>query len=271
MQLLARNIHCGYKDNLVLKGVDLSIRKGEILCILGPNGSGKSTLFKAILGLIKISQGEVMFGDQNLQSMSRSQIARIIGYVPQTHDPPFPYKVPDVIMMGRTTYIGSFSSPAAQDYEVVSRVIESLKIEHLCHKAYTELSGGERQLVLIARALAQQPQVLIMDEPTASLDFGNQWMVWDQVQTLAASGLGIIVISHMPEHALFYSSRVVILKDGQIKGNGTPDEIVTRENMKMLYGVDTLITGIALNSGQMVKVCVPETNMTGGFYNAQNI
>ncbi len=258
MKLEATNIHCGYNNKIVLKGVDLSVSTGEILCILGPNGSGKSTLFKAILGLIKVQEGRVMFNNQSLLKMSRSQVARIIGYVPQTHDPPFPFKVTDVILIGRTTYIGTFSSPSAEDYDAVEEVVASLKIGHLCHKAYTQLSGGERQLVLIARALVQNPKVLVMDEPTASLDYGNQLMVLEHVQELAASGLAVIMISHMPEHALLYSNRAVLLKNGRIHGNGIPEEIVTEDNMKLLYGIDTTIASVTLNSGQLIKVCVPE-------------
>lgn len=265
MRLEATNIHCGYNRRMVLKGVDLSVNTGEILCILGPNGSGKSTLFKAILGLIKIQEGRVAFNNQSLLKMSRSQLAKIIGYVPQTHDPPFPFKVKDVILIGRTAYIGIFSSPADGDYDVVEDVVASLKIEHLCDKSYTQLSGGERQLVLIARALAQRPRVLIMDEPTASLDYGNQLMVLEHVQELAASGLAVIMISHMPEHALLYSHRVVLLKNGRIYGDGIPEEIVTEDNMKLLYGIDTKIAGVTLKSGRLIKVCVPEqVKINGG-------
>ncbi len=271
MQLKATNIHCGYNQKMVLRGVDLSVNTGEILCILGPNGSGKSTLFKAILGLIRIREGKVVFNNQSLLKMSRLQMAKIIGYVPQTHDPPFPFKVKDVLLIGRTAYIGTFSSPNDEDYEVVEEVAASLKIEHLYEKSYTQLSGGERQLVLIARALAQRPKVLVMDEPTASLDYGNQLMVLEHVQKLTAFGLAVIMISHMPEHALHYSNRVVLLKGGRIYGDGTPEEIVTEDNMKLLYGIDTKIAAVTLNSGRLIKVCVPEQiKINGGKINEKN-
>ncbi|NLN88300.1 MAG: ABC transporter ATP-binding protein [Syntrophomonadaceae bacterium] len=258
MLLEARDIHCGYDGQPVLNGVDLWVGKGEILCILGPNGSGKTTLFKAILGLLKVDRGEICFNNHSILKMPRQQLARIIGYVPQSHNPPFPYNVMDVILMGRTSYIGTFSAPKAADYAVAEQVVETLRMEHLSQKIYTQLSGGERQLVMIARALAQQPQILMMDEPTSNLDYGNQLMIFDHIQMLAATGLAVIMISHMPDHALLYSDRVVLLKDGHVCGIGPPEEVVTEDKLKLLYGIQTLITSVVLTNGQVVKICVPD-------------
>ncbi len=207
MKLELSDGRCGYGEAAVLKGISLTVETGEVLCILGPNGTGKTTLFKSILGLLKLQAGSLKLDGKELSVLSRAQVARLIGYIPQAHQPPFPFKVMDVILMGRTAHLGLFASPGKRDREIAEEVIESLNIRHLQDKIYTQISGGEKQLVLIARALTQKPRILVMDEPTAALDFGNQLMVLSQIQKLAKRGLGIIMASHFPDHALLYSPK----------------------------------------------------------------
>ena len=261
MKLDLINGSCGYGTDVVLKEISFTVESGEVLCFLGPNGTGKTTLFKSILGLLKLMEGSLRLDGKELSTLSRAQIAQLIGYIPQAHQPPFPFKVIDVILMGRTAHLGLFSSPSKKDYEIAEEVIESLNIGHLRNKIYTQISGGEKQLVLIARALTQKPRILVMDEPTAALDFGNQLMVLSQIQKLAAKGLGIIMASHFPDHALLYSSKVIMLKKGGVYMAGDPSEVINEVSLKNLYGVDVKIVSANLQMSkhcrQEVKVCIP--------------
>lgn len=254
---------CGYEKTTVIQDVSLTVEAGEVLCILGPNGTGKTTLFKSILGLLKMQGGRVEFDGQNMAAMNRAQIARMIGYIPQAHNPPFPFRVLDVILMGRTAHLGILASPGKKDLIIAEEALDTLNIRYLRDKIYTEISGGEKQLVLIARALVQKPKLLVMDEPTAALDFGNQLLVLSYISKLAESGLGIVMASHFPDHAFLYSTKVILLKKGGVYATGTPDETITEENLKRLYGVDVKIvdTGIQADgngsAGRKVRVCVP--------------
>ena len=174
MMLSLHDISVGYGTRTVVYDVSFRIRTGEVVCLLGPNGSGKTTLFKAMLGLLPLQAGEMRLEGKNVRRWSRRDYARHIAYVPQLHVPSFPYTVLDMVSMGRTPYLGACSSPGPSDRRIANEVMEEISIAHLRDRPYTEISGGERQLVLIARALAQRPQFLIMDEPTSHLDYGNQ-------------------------------------------------------------------------------------------------
>lgn len=253
---------CGYSHHKpVLRNIDFSVTQGEVLCILGANGAGKSTLFKSILGLIPLIDGKVTIDGSNIRSWKRSRIARTVGYIPQATNPPFSYSVLDVVLMGRTAYLGSFQSPGGEDEETAREAISQMGIYELTNKRFLELSGGEKQLVLIARALTQRPEILIMDEPTAALDFGNQQLVLKQVNILSGRGLSIIMASHFPDHAFLYANRALLVKNGGIFGYGQPDEVITEENLKELYSVDAKIIDTGLESrsvaGSRIKVTVP--------------
>lgn len=255
------NATCGYGTVPVLQDVSLTVEAGEVLCLLGPNGTGKTTLFKSILGLLKMQEGSLKLEGKDMAKLSRAEIARMIGYIPQAHNPPFPFNVIDVILMGRTAHLGMFASPGKTDVEIAEEVIDSLNIRHLRDKVYTEISGGEKQLVLIARALTQRPRLLVMDEPTAALDFGNQLLVLSHIQKLAQRGLGIVMASHFPDHALLYSSKVILLKTGGIYAVGNPGEVITEQSLQHLYNVKVKIMNTGLKTGsnkeREAKVCLP--------------
>lgn len=257
MRLELKGVTCGYWGRPVVSGVSLEVEAGEIMCLLGPNGSGKTTLFKTILGLLKPQAGEILLGGENICGWSPARIARVMGYIPQGHIPPFPFKVLDVVLMGRTAHLGIFDTPSPEDKEIAREAMAVLNISHLEERVYTELSGGERQLVLIARALAQQPQVLIMDEPTSSLDFGNQVMVLTQVLRLARRGLIIVMASHFPEHALLYASKVLLLQKGRVVGQGRPEDLLTEASLKGLYGIEVKIAKTVIDNGKELKVILP--------------
>ncbi|HAK45586.1 MAG TPA: iron ABC transporter ATP-binding protein, partial [Spirochaeta sp.] len=190
MKLEMKKFSCGYGSKPVVSKINLSVKTGEVLCLLGPNGAGKTSLFKTMIGLLKPLSGSISFDGRDLDGMRAAEKARLIAWVPQSHDAAFPFSVIDVVLMGRTCFVGNFSSPKTSDYNIAVDALETLGIEHLRDEEYTRISGGEQQLVLIARALAQRADFLIMDEPTSNLDYGNQMRVLLRIKQLAAGGRG---------------------------------------------------------------------------------
>jgi iron complex transport system ATP-binding protein len=248
---------CGYGARKVLSGVTFGVAAGEILCLLGPNGVGKTTLFKTILGFLKLQGGEILLNGENVKNWSRDRLARVMGYVPQAHTPPFPFTVLDVVTMGRTAHLGAFASPSRRDVTIADQAIETLNIGYLRDQIYTEISGGERQMVLIARALTQQPELLVMDEPTANLDFGNQVRVLEHIKLLARRGLGVIMTTHFPDHAFLCSSRVALLGRNNRLIVGNAEQVVTEANLKSAYGVNVKIANVINYCGEQLKTCIP--------------
>jgi ABC-type cobalamin/Fe3+-siderophores transport system ATPase subunit len=261
MELELRNLSCGYGQRKVVDSISLSMNTGEVIGLLGANGCGKTTLIKTILGLLPVQGGEVLLDGKNIKNWTSARIARVIGYIPQMHTPPFPFQVVDVVLMGRTAHINPFASPSSKDVKIAEQALEMLSISYLRDRIYTEISGGERQLVLIARALAQEPRILIMDEPTASLDFGNQIKVLCHVKQLAGMNIAVLMSCHFPEHAFLYSNRVVLLNEGRILHSGTPGETITAERLKTLYGVEVDIVTVKNRMNQDLRVCIPSRNL----------
>ncbi|EJZ70879.1 ABC transporter ATP-binding protein [Lachnoanaerobaculum sp. OBRC5-5] len=257
MELSVKNASCGYGNVPVLENVSLHIKQGEIVCILGPNGIGKTTLFRSVLGFLKLIKGEITLNGKSKSLITEKEFSKNIGYVPQGHEPPFPYSVKDVVVMGRAANLKRFESPGIDDYKMAYNAMEMLGISYLRNKTYTHISGGERQMVLIARALTQEPKLLVMDEPTANLDFGNQVHVLQCISKLTSSGLGVLMTTHNPDHAFLCCDRVILLtKDRQIL-EGTVEEIVTEENLKKAYGVDVKVSSTKTDSGKIIKSCIP--------------
>ena len=257
MELTLKHVTCGYGTTPILKDVSLTLRQGEIVCILGPNGIGKTTVFRSVLGFLKLLEGEVLLDGVPRDRIRARDFAKCVGYVPQSHEPPFPYSVPDVVVMGRAAHLRPFEAPGLEEYRIVDQVLNMLEISYLREKTYTQISGGERQMVLIARALAQNSGLLVMDEPTANLDFGNQIHVLQSIKKLTASGLGVLMTTHNPDHAFLCCDRVILLtKDKQVL-EGTVDEIVTEENLRKAYGVEVRITTTVTETGEKIRSCVP--------------
>ena len=252
MKLAIHNISAGYGSRTVISEISASLCSGEVVCLLGPNGSGKTTLFKAILGLIP-SHGDIHFDQRSARTFSTRERARTLAYVPQIHIPPFPFSAMDVVLMGRTPFIGAFSIPSPDDRREAARIMDLLHIGHLRDRNYAQISGGERQLVLIARALAQSPQFLIMDEPTLHLDFGNQIRALNLIRELATQNMGVMITTHVPDHAFICATRVIALLDGRIAADGPPKEVLTCSLLKRMYGIDVDIVSVA----QGRFLCVP--------------
>jgi iron complex transport system ATP-binding protein len=234
--LAGRDLGIGYRDRVVGRGLDVSLQQGEVLALLGPNGSGKTTLLKTLLGLLPPLAGTALIDERPLASYSPPERARRLAYVPQSHAPTFAFTVETVALMGRAAFGSLFSGPSAADRAIASAALERFGIAHLAARPYTMISGGERQLVLLARALAQEPAFIVLDEPTASLDFGNQGKVLREMRALAGAGHGVLFTTHDPNHALRSADRAFLMRDGTRLAEGPVRNVLTRTHLEALYG-----------------------------------
>lgn len=238
MILEVNNLSFRYHNSrMIFHEVSFSVDNGEVLSILGANGAGKSTLLNCIANLNKPESGEILLNGQPMSKMKLRNVARVIGYVPQIHTPAYAYTVREFAVMGRTPYIGVFTTPSAEDYRIADEALERMGIAHLRDKPYTEISGGERQQVTIARVIAQQPQLILLDEPTAHLDYGNQYRVVQIIRELAVEGYALIMTTHNPEHAIILNGKVAILNREGVLGVGQAAETVNAETLSNLYGL----------------------------------
>jgi iron complex transport system ATP-binding protein len=251
------NLCCGYGDQLIIENLSMTITSGEVLCLLGPNGVGKTTLFKSMLGFLPIASGEILINREDIRNWKRNKLAKYVGYVPQAHMASFPFTVLDVVVLGRIAHLGMVSSPSKTDMAIAEDNLLRLGIGHLRERAYTEISGGERQLVMIARALTQESQILVLDEPTASLDFGNQTNVLAQTVRLANEGFAVVMTTHSPDHAFLCSSKVVLLLQDSKFIVGTAAEVLTEANLREAYGVDVQVLSGPDKYGNEARSCVP--------------
>lgn len=251
---------CGYGSTTILDHISFGVEPGEVVCILGANGAGKTTLFKSLLRLIPLLGGKLTVGGEDVASWSRAKVAQVIGYIPQVSSLPFAYTVFDSVVMGRTAHMGQFSAPTKSDERIAFDAMRQMGIENLAGRSMLELSGGQKQLAVIARALAQQPRVLIMDEPTAALDFGNQQLVLEQVKKLSDSGLAVIMASHFPDHAFLYAHRSVLIKNGAVYAQGPSNEVVSEQSLEDLYRVEAKIIDshlVSPHTGKEIRTCIP--------------
>jgi iron complex transport system ATP-binding protein len=254
MLLQADNITFGYSSKTVLHDVSFSIRKGEIVSLLGPNGCGKTTLLKILLGLFHPKNGGmVRFEGREISSIHQKTLARSIAYVPQFHRASFAYRVLDVVLMGRMPHKTFFARYNTHDVDLARKALEKLSILHLEERPYTEISGGERQLALIARAMTQGAHTFIFDEPANGLDYGNQIRLLEELINLSREGYTFIKSTHFPDHALWVADRVIMMKQGSIIANGSSDETITSENLYSLYGREVDVCDLK----KSFRVCVP--------------
>ncbi len=252
------SIAFAYGDQQVFQGVSLEVAGGEVVCILGANGCGKTTLLRCISGALKVSSGTVRLDGEDIRSLGAMGVARRLGIVFQEHVAPFPYPVLEVVRMGRAPHMGLLSRPSARDTEVAEKALEMVGMLHLRKKPYTQISGGERQLVMIARTLCQEPQVILMDEPTSHLDFKNQALILTMVKRLARQGISVIMSTHMPNHALLVSSRVALMSHGRFTAVGDAQTVVTEDNLRSTYGMDVRILSALDGANQKAySFCVP--------------
>ena len=243
MSIEARDLRFSYGGAEVLKGISFSAGAGELVAVLGPNGVGKSTFFGCLLGFLKPRSGEVSIEGKPIQGLSPRELARHIAYIPQSAPQTFNYTVLDLVTMGMTSQIPIFSAPRPEHRERAMEALGSLGIAHLAERGSGSISGGERQLALLARSLVQEARVLIMDEPTANLDYGNSFRVMQRVQELGRQGYTVIFSTHEPNQSFRYATRVLALYDGRVLADGPPDTALTEELLSRLYGVGVAVRG----------------------------
>ena len=254
MSIEVKDLSFSYGNRPVLHNISFCVGKGEFLSILGPNGVGKSTLFRCMLGLLSGYTGQVLVDGVDARTFSTREAARHIAYIPQSSRSIFNYSVFDIVLMGRTSGLATFRSPGQKDKALCHWAMEKVGITHLADRCFHRLSGGEQQLVLIARALVQKAPILMLDEPTANLDFGNQLLVLEQARNLAREGYTVIQTTHHPEQSYMYSDRILAIQKGRVLVEGAPKEVLTEDTIRALYGVDVEIVSLYHDSA---RICIP--------------
>lgn len=236
MSLTVHNLSFRYGKHEVLHEISFAAQAGELLAILGPNGVGKTTLFKCVMGLERRYTGKIMADDTDLLALSPRERAHRVASIPQAHPLSFRYRAFDMVLMGTSHGLSPFAVPGEKERETAQAAMARVHIEALAERPFDQLSGGEQQLVFIARALAQQAKILLMDEPTASLDYGNRLLVLGVARDLARAGYTVLLSTHDPQHALWFGDRALALKEGRVLALGTPQEVVTADLLEALYG-----------------------------------
>jgi iron complex transport system ATP-binding protein len=252
-----------YGHKTIFQDIDFTIEKGEVFCLLGPNGCGKTTLLDCILGTLKLRKGGIMVNGQEITHLKPADIARSLAYVPQRHDRTFPYSVLEMVTMGRAAYTGIFSSPSRQDRMIAEEMIETIGLSELKHRPYTQLSGGEGQLVLIARALAQKTPVIVMDEPTAHLDFRHELIILQTIKKLVQKERkSIIMATHFPNHTFYFENNllrttVAMLYNGKFLVSGSPSQVLREETIREVYGIDANIISYDIEEKHKLRQIIP--------------
>ena len=245
-----------YGQREILRNLNLDVQRGEILSVLGPNGCGKTTLLRCIAGALTPSSGSVEIAGDDVHALGAPARARRIGFLFQDHAPSFPFAVRDVALMGRAPHLGFLGFPGPRDRALANEALERVGILHLRDRPYTRVSGGERQLVLLARILVQEPDVILLDEPTAHLDLRNQVMTLRTVRSLAADGMTMIMTTHDPNHALWFGGRAALMKDGRFMAVGPAGEVMTGATLTSTYDVDVAVFYHPARMGSdQVQVC----------------
>jgi iron complex transport system ATP-binding protein len=256
MTLEARGLAIGFATRAVASGIDATLAPGEITCLLGPNGSGKTTLLRTLLGILPPLGGELALDGRPLAQWSTRERARRLAYVPQAAAGDFDFTVLEMVEMGRTPMLGLFAAPRMRDRLAALEALERLGIAHLAARAIGAVSGGERQLVYIARALATEAAHMLMDEPTASLDFANQALILDEIARLAREGACVLITTHHPDHALRIADRALLLARGRLLAAGAARATLNSENLSALYGRPIEVAEVASTHGPPGRFCI---------------
>lgn len=263
MLLEIENLCGGYGGADIVKGVSCTADAGEVLCLVGPNGCGKTTLFRLILGMIQMTGGQICIDGKDTRSLSSNELARLIAYIPQHHTPIFAYTVLDIVIMGRASHFSAFEAPKQTDRDAAFAALDMLGAIHLANQNYTALSGGQRQIALIARAIAQSAKVFVMDEPGANLDYANQQLLMDVVSDLASNGYCIIMSTHSPEHPLTVGHKALLMQDGRVAAFGRPTEVITPETLENVYGIEMDVVSVKDRRGVTRTICLPVSKRGG--------
>lgn len=256
MRLDVKDLSFSYGRNTVLKNVSFSSKGGEAIAVLGPNGVGKSTFFKCILGFLPFKKGIIEIDGKDVSLLSRKELSKLIAYIPQSSNPVFNHTVLDSVAMGLTNQMGLFSVPGNKERERAEEVIKKLGIERIKERGCLNISGGERQLMLIARAMVQDAKIIVMDEPTSSLDYGNSYRVMETIMSLAKEGYTIIYSTHDPDAAMRYSDRVIAFYNGEIIRDGRPGTVLSSDVLSTLYSINVAIRNVKVREKEY-SVCIP--------------
>jgi iron complex transport system ATP-binding protein len=253
--------HFQFGRKEVFHNLSLDLFAGNIYCVLGSNGCGKTTLLRCLNGSLRLDKGQVLLNKIGIADYSIDSLAQKIGMVYQEHNISFPYPVLDVVKMGRSPYLRLFSRPSNRDIKIAEDKLKLVGLYHLKDKPYTQISGGERQLVLIARTLTQEPNIILLDEPTSHLDFKNQVIVLRIINRLAKQGLGILMSTHYPNHALLFSNKVSLMANGKFMATGEPEQVINEKNLKDTYGIKVkIVSSEPMVNGERIKFCIPIEN-----------
>ena len=250
------NLYFSYKNTSILDNINLFLEKGKIYFLLGENGAGKTTLIKCILNILNYKKGTIEVGQKDIKLIDSNERAKLLSYVPQEHTPLFNHLLLDVILMGAAGRLNFYESPKKSDIERANMIARYLGIEKLISKGYGEISGGERQLTLIGRALMQDSKFLLMDEPHSNLDYGNRIMVMNILENLKKDGYTILISSHNPQDAFLYADEVIILNEGKVKVQGPPNDVLTSELLSSIYKQNIELIDIKEKN---IKICIPIT------------
>lgn len=256
MQLEVSSIAFSYGKKEILRNVSFSLRSGESIALLGRNGSGKTTLMRLLLGFIKPEKGTIRIDGHDIQDMTNREKARNIAYIPQSLADVYPYTAEEAVLMGRASSLSLFSRPGKKDEKKAQEALDLLGIAHLRNRTVDTLSGGERQLVLIARAIVQEASFMVMDEPTASLDYSNSLLVMEKIEDLTKEGYGILYSTHSPDAALQNRNGLLLLSDGVSEYIGDSQELEDGKKLSRLYNRNLCIKNIETEKGRKL-VCVP--------------
>lgn len=246
MSLVCEHLGFSYNHRPILQDISFTLEPGKFTAILGCNGSGKTTLLSCLNGLQRPDRGRLLLNGDDLLSRAQEEIAREVSLVPQEHAETFPFSVLEVVVMGRTPYLGPFASPGPEDYAMALRALEALNAGHMADRNFNRISGGERRIALLARAMVQDARVMLLDEPTNHLDYKNQYLLLDYVKSMARqTETAVLASMHDPTMALHFADHALLLRDGRLMASGPARKVMTPEMISALYDIDTRLLSTA--------------------------
>lgn len=257
MLLEMQDLWGGYGGRDVIRGVSCRADAGEVLCLVGPNGCGKTTLFRLLLGALPVRRGSVRIDGQEVPALSPRALANLVAYIPQSHAPVFAYTVLEVVTMGRASHFSAFEAPKAVDREAAFAALEKLGAAHLANRNYASLSGGQRQLILVARAICQNARVFVMDEPSANLDYANHQRLMEVIRELAGQGYCVLLSTHGPEDPAAVADKALLLREGQVEAFGRTRDVITPRNLEAVYGMEMDVVTVRDRYGAERTICLP--------------